>query len=67
MNEHFRDQDRRFNDKDLEEQDEKADEDILLYNDIEQIEEELRRQELNHDLIVREEMRKYDQDAQHQV
>jgi len=60
MNEHFRDQDRRFNDKDLEEQDEKADEDILLYNDIEQIEEELRRQELNHDLIVREEMRKYD-------
>ena len=60
MNEHFRDQDRRFNDKDLEEQDEKADEDILLYNHIEQIEEELRRQELNHDLIVREEMRKYD-------
>jgi len=60
MNEHFRDQDRRFNDKDLEEQDEKADEDILLYNDIEQIEEELRRQELNHDVIVREEIRKYD-------
>jgi hypothetical protein len=30
MEQHFRDQDRRFNDKDLEEQDEKADEDILL-------------------------------------
>jgi hypothetical protein len=30
MEEHYRDQDRRFNDKDLEEQDEKADEDMLL-------------------------------------
>jgi hypothetical protein len=30
MDEHFRDQDRRFNDKDLEEQDERADEDILM-------------------------------------
>jgi hypothetical protein len=30
MDEHFRDQDRRFNDKDLEEQDERADEDALM-------------------------------------
>ena len=67
MDEHFRDQDRRFNDKDLEEQDERADEDALMKNDIDQIEEELRRQDLNHDRIVKEEMRKYDQDAQHQV
>ena len=41
---HIRDQETRFNDKMLEEQDERVDEDRLLQHDLHLLEEELRKQ-----------------------
>lgn len=61
MGRHILDQEALFNDKHLEEQDERMDEDKLLQQNLDLLEEELRKQELNHDdHIVNEELRKFD-------